>query len=736
MQAEHATAHAMLTRKRLIPMGYLLTLLGTLEVVADSFAQGQTPALAQNTVQADETSSANAAQELPAIVVPAASDWSEPTERTGAYTVRRSDSATGLTQTLRETPQSVSVITRPIMDDFNLNSVNDVLDAVAGVVVEKVETDRTYYTARGFDIVNFQVDGIGIPLVYGLVDGDLDTAIYDRVDVMHGAAGLLNGTGNPSATINFVRKRPTRDFQASAGLTLGSWSDVRVDADVSGALNASGSVRARLVLAGQDRESYLDRYQSKKGVFYGVVEADLSDNTLLTFGHTQQNNRPKGVLWGALPLYYSDGSPTNYDVSTSTSPDWTQWDSNIGITFAELRHDFANGWHATTVFTHRDVSSRSKLFYVYGTPDAETGEGLFVWPSRHSQDNDQNIVDVRASGPFTLMGREHEAIIGFSTSRSTLNNQSIRGRSLGEPLPDLSTWDGIFSEPIFDVPGGGGHFVDKQHSVYAATRLQASNRLKFILGANSTWLDSEGDSYGAGRDKSEHKTTPYIGAIYDLTSDISLYGSHTAIFLPQSEIGADLNRLKPAEGYNNELGVKAEWLDKRLNASFALFQARQNNLAQSTYFDENLGITIYEGVDTRSQGFEFELAGEIASGVKINAGYTQLSIEDTDGNDTRTFSPRRMLRLASTWQVLPQVKLGAKLNWRSETRRDLGNGITIHQPSYALLDLMARYDFDKQWSATLNLNNVTDEKYLTSLYWDQAFYGAPRNVSISVNWAY
>jgi len=623
-----------------------------------------------------------------------------------------------------------------MMDDFNLNSVNDVLDAATGIVVEKVETDRTYYTARGFDIVNFQTDGIGIPFVYGLVDGDLDTAIYDRVDVIRGAAGLLAGTGNPSATINFVRKRPAHGFQASVGLTLGSWSDVRIDADVSGALNASGSVRGRLVLAGQDQESYLDRYQSKKGVFYGIVEADLSDSTLLTFGHTQQNNRPKGVLWGALPLYYSDGSQASYDVSTSTAPDWTQWDSNIGVTFAELRHDFVNGWHATAVFTQKDVSSDSKLFYVYGVPDAGTSEGLFVWPSVHSQDNEQSIVDVRASGPFALMGQEHEAIIGFSASRSTLNNQSIRGRSVGEPLPDLPAWDGTFPEPIFDVPGGGGDFVDKQRSVYAAARLQASGRLKFILGANSTWIDSEGDSYGASRGKSAHKTTPYAGVIYDLSPDISLYGSHTAIFLPQSETGAGLNRLDPAEGYNNELGLKAEWLDKRLNASFALFQAQQNNLAQSAYFDENLGITIYEGVDTRSQGFELELAGEITPGVKINTGYTQLSIEDASGSDVRTFSPRRMLRLASTWQALPQVKLGARLNWRSETWRDLGNGITIRQPSYALLDLMARYDFDKHWQAALNLNNVTGEKYLTSLYWDQAFYGAPRNISVSLNWTY
>src|SRR5690606_32781951 len=111
---------------------------------------------------------------------------------------------------------------------------------------------------RGFEVSNFQIDGVGLPFATGDQLGDIDTALFDRVEVLRGANGLMSSTGNPSATVNFVRKRPTAGFQASGGLTLGSWQQRRVDADVAGALNASGSVRGRLVLAAENKDSYLD----------------------------------------------------------------------------------------------------------------------------------------------------------------------------------------------------------------------------------------------------------------------------------------------------------------------------------------------------------------------------------------------------------------------------------------------------------------------------------------------
>lgn len=648
---------------------------------------------------------------------------------------RRSDSALGLDLSVRETPQSISVITRSQLDDFHLSNVNAALANATGINVEKVETDRTYYTARGFDITNFQLDGVGLPMTFGLQNGDLDTAMFERIDVIHGAAGLLTATGNPSATVNFVRKRPTADFQASVGLTAGSWNDVRLDADVSTPLTADGRVRGRVVLAGEDSDSYLDRYHLRKGVAYGVVEADIGPSTLLTAGFSRQNNRPTGVLWGALPLTYTDGSRTNYARSTSTSPDWTYWNTDTSIGFLTLNHQFDNGWTAQLQATHKDDQQRGRMVYVYGTPDRSTGDGLSIWPSTYTDVASQNLVDARAHGAFELFGRQHQLIVGALAARAGTREQSYNGDTLGAALPeDLATWDGSLTIPSFDSDGGSSRIVDKQRSVYLAAHWSLRDDLTLITGLNHTEAESTGESYGASSLRKNSRLSPHVGAMWDLSPRVSAYLAHTALFTPQSQQDAQRQRLAPATGTSDELGLKTDWLDKRLMATAAVFRSRQQNLASYAGVDSQ-GNSFYEGTDYKSQGIELELVGELLPGWSVNAGYTQLAIHDEAGQAARRITPRQRLQFNTTWQVaqLPGLKLGAQLNWRSSIHSD---DVAVSEPGLLLVDLMARYQLSRQWSVSAQVNNLTDRKYLTSLYWTQSYYAAPRNYSVSLNWTY
>jgi outer membrane receptor for ferric coprogen and ferric-rhodotorulic acid len=685
--------------------------------------------------EATQSASGLADQTLAEVKVTAAGAVEPVSERTRAYRAKRNTGATGLDLSTRDTPQSVSVATRALMDDFNLNNINAVLDTITGVTVERVETDRTYFTARGFDVTNFQVDGIGLPLYYGLLSGDLDTAIYDRIEVIRGATGLMAGTGNPSATVNFIRKRPTAEFQGQVGISYGSWNNLRMDSDVSSPINSAGTLRGRLTLAAQDRDSYLDRYHGSKTVINGILEADVGENTLLTVGHTRQENKPKGLIWGALPLSYTDGSATDYDVSTSTSARWSYWNTTTQTTFAELSHAFASGWQGKLTYSHKEIDSDSKLLYVYGTPDRATGNGLFAWPSVYTESIREDLVDLRANGPFTLGGRTHEAVVGAFWSRSRIGEQSVFGSSLYAPFAGTSAFDGSLPEPVFNIPGGGSNFTDRQRSAFATVRFNPADAWKLILGANLTTVESSGTSYGVDQSKSESNTTPYAGVTYALTPATTLYASHTAIFKPQVERDPSLNRLDPVRGTNSEIGLKTDLFGGKALGTVALFRTRQENLASQV---GSVGpIAVYEGVDTRSRGVELELAGEVADGLKLTAGYTTLSIDDEAGGAARTFIPRRQLRLSTTYTVPaePRLKVGGTLNARSETHVDLGS-FTARQAGYAILGLMAHYDVDARLSLGVNLNNVTDRKYLTSLYWSQSYYAEPRNVSVNATWKF
>lgn len=676
---------------------------------------------------------ADTEQSLPALTVTGNADQNASTEKTGRYTTRKSASATGLDIGLRETPQTVSVVTRAQMDDFRLTSVNDALAATSGVTVEQVETDRTYYTARGFDITNFQTDGIGQPFTHGVVNGDIDTAIYDRVDAVYGANGLTSSTGYPSATINFIRKRPTAAFNSKASLTLGSWDKRRLDGDLSGKLIDSGRIRGRLVVAREEMNSYLDRYGRDKSVFYGIVEADLGDATQLTVGHHQQRNQSQSPMWGALPMLYSNGRPTNYDRSTSTSTDWAYWNTTTKSTFAELTHQFNEDWQAKAVLTRTDYRTDSALMYVYGTPDPTTGLGLQSYPSQYAMDNRQTQADVFAQGKFALLGRTHDLTFGANWSKSVLDDITHYGRGIGTALVPLENWTGNYTIPAFDSSVDGSQFTYRQQSTYAATRLNLRDDLKLIAGARNTRAESEGTAYGVSRQSDASKLTPYAGLIYDLNANLSLYGSLTDIFTPQYQTDARGNALQPVEGRSRELGVKGEFLDKKLNASVALFRSEQRNLAESAGY---IGAkAYYKGVDANSQGFQIDLAGALTPRLQTSVGYTQLAIHDDAGRDVRTYAPRRLLRAAATYRVpgIDQLTVGTRLAWQGDTYRDTTNG-EVRQSAYTLVNVMARYDIDRQWSLHANLNNVTDEKYIASLYWDQAYYAAPRNASISLNW--
>ena len=564
-----------------------------------------------------------------------------------SYAARNTKSAGRLDLTLRETPQSVSVVSRALMDDFKLNNINAVLASTTGVTVEKVETSRTYYTARGFDIVNFQYDGVGAPQVFGNMQGDLDTALYERIDIVRGANGMMASTGNPSATVNFIRKRPTAGTTASAAVTLGSWDQRRAEADVSASLNDSGSVRGRAVLVRQESDSYLDRYAPEKTVAYGVVDAQLGAATLLTVGHTYETNRNNGVMWGALPLYYGDGSPTDYPVGTNTAADWSRWDTTTNSTFAELSHKLGQGWNLKSTLAYITDKSDSTLQYVYGTPDKTAGGGLYAYPSKYASQQRQTLLDVGVDGGFDLGGRRHDLSFGFSGSRSNLEDQSLYGRGIGTELPGQTAFDGSYPLPLFDASVDGSSYQDIRNSVFVAARFNLADNWKLLAGVNHTRAKSSGTSYGTSKTRAATKSTPYVGVVYDVNSWLSAYASHTAIFNPQSETDSSGQTLAPVEGKTSEAGLKGALFDGKLNLSGAVFKTRQDNTA------EQAGVigakAYYRGVNAESQGVEFDLSGELAKGWQASAGWTRLAIHGDNGQAARTYIPRTTLRLNTTY---------------------------------------------------------------------------------------
>ena len=209
---------------------------------------------AQGSVNRD----ANAVQ-LPVINVTA--------ENENSYTVKNTSTATKMNLSIRETPQSISVVTRQRMNDQNLTNITDVLEQTPGVTISRDASERRNIYSRGREITKYQFDGLTTHvenITQNMTQNLTDMSIYDRIEVVRGATGLMTGAGDVSGMVNMVRKKPTKEFQASLEGSVGRWDDYRGSVDVSGPLVESGKLRARLVGAKQDNDSFTDYYSQKR----------------------------------------------------------------------------------------------------------------------------------------------------------------------------------------------------------------------------------------------------------------------------------------------------------------------------------------------------------------------------------------------------------------------------------------------------------------------------------------
>ncbi len=662
----------------------------------------------------------------------------------GIREVRTSKGATGLTLTTFETPQSLTVIDGELLDAFQLNDINRALKLVTGVNVEQAETDRTYYNARGFDITSMHVDGVGIPFD-GLVQGDLDTAIYEKVEVVRGANGLITGIGNPSGTINYIRKRPTNDFKLSGELAAGSWNQKRAELDLSSPITQSGSWAARGVVAIEDKESWLDLYQHQRQTAYGIVDGQLSPNITLALGHTYQSSRSEGVLWGALPLVYSDGSQADFDISTTTSMDWTYWDATTNTSFVEMGANLPGDWQWLSTLTYTDYDEPSEIFYVYLSPglDRETGLGVQAWPGKFHSTSQSLQWDNSLSGKFEWGGLEHELVLGASLADQDLKSLDYAALTGFVPMPAYPGWKGNeVPRPTWGDAEVAAKSNIKLNRLFGAARFALSDNFHTIIGFNSVSYKREGYSWDVSTDTDDQKTSPYAGFTWTLMPSLNLYASYSDIYQPQYELNDDQQPLGPAQGKSYEAGIKKEWLNGALLTSFALFQVEQSNLAEfAQYTDcddipdedtsDDFNCAEYRAITAESEGFEAEVFGKLTENLSIQAGYTQLSLKDPEGNDSRTFIPRKTLKMILRWNptAVEKLDLGISSRWQSDIHN---NG--IEQSAFSVFGLFASYEVARNMRVAVNLDNVGDEKYLNSLQWDQAFYGAPRNFSVNLDW--
>lgn len=655
------------------------------------------------------------------------------------YAVKTTRAGTKMLLTPRDVPQSVSIVTQQRMQDQDLENIDDVLNNATGISAQQIDSERSQYYSRGFQITDFAYDdiptSIGDAWNYG--DATEDTAIYDRIEMVRGATGLMTGAGDPGATINMVRKHAdSKTFTGNLSASYGSWNKQRYVADVSGPLNATGSVRGRVVAGYQDQDSWLDRYNKTKKFLYAVVDADITDHTTLSLGWDYQQTNTDNPTWGGLPTWYSNGARTHYDRSTSTAADWTRYTIDSRKVFANVIHNWDNGWTLRFNGTHGEQTFNDKLLYLMGYPDNSTGLVDSGWGSKDRGKRTVDSFDSFASGPFELLGRQHQLVAGVSYSRQHNATYSQNGLMTNEQVGSFSDgWNGNATEPQWDEWYLNADDIVRQKSAYTAARFSLADPLSLIIGARYTKYSTSGSSGNMRK----YNITPYGGMVYDLTESLSAYASYTSIFSPQLKRNAEGAWLSPVTGKNYETGLKADWMDGRLTTHFAIFRIEQENTAEAlnnVYVNGSSEQAYRSTKGAVSKGAEFELNGAVTDNLQLTFGATRYVARDSEGR-YNSFAPQTQLKLFTRYRlpVLPELTLGGGMNWQNRVYNDAtgpdGETHRLYQGSYPLVDLFARYQVSKQLAVQANVSNLFDRDYYTYLS-DSAVYGEPRNISVSL----
>lgn len=690
-------------------------------------------------------SSSAQAGTLPEVVVTAAAPDGS-TEGTGSYTqTGPSSTATGLGLSLRDTPQSVSVMTRQRMDDFKLETLTDVLEQTPGIAVYR-QNNATDFQARGTS-VNVQTDGMSqvksgwYYLTSTLFSLD-DMAEVDRVEVLKGSSGLVVGKGEYGATVNMIRKRPTHEFQASVRASAGSWSMRRGQADISGSLNDAQTLRARVVASAMNSDGFRDGESSKSNMLYGTLEADLSPDTLLNVGVTYRQREAHGIgTTQSIQRYTRAGVEVPWTSrSFNTGAPWGGYKQDSVNLFGSIEQRLANDWAATLKFSHQRVTMGDMTAaFLYDQDRASYGKWI-------GMNNNNWTVNLDAKGPFSLFGREHKLLVGAGITRFhssvglPLNAQNI------VPLADLGVdyAQGGGALPPLDTSSwqfGDNSFSQKQRYVYAAGLFQVTDPLKLVVGTRVTKFEERDITpYWWNYDMNESAVvTPYAGLIYEVHPQVSLYGSYANIFQPQTAQDEQGNTLAPEKGNTFEIGAKGEFLDKRLNASISHFWIKTNNTAEETGGLTPGGDAAYRAVSSATRhGWEMELSGELARGWQAQGSVVQ---QNSSLNSSSQY-PKYQFKLGSTYRLssgaLNGLTVGAATRWQNKTSVSNANA-TLAQNAYWVLDLMARYEVDKHLSFSVNVNNALDKKYLAGMNNFTAIglyytWGAPRSVNVGMRY--
>ncbi|WP_187775590.1 TonB-dependent siderophore receptor [Luteimonas suaedae] len=630
-----------------------------------------------------------------------------------------------------ETPFTVNIVPRELLDLRNVSNIGQAMETISGVERTIGFSGNQRFRIRGFQAISTLRDGFR----QGVSQPEIDLQGIESIEVLKGPASALYGRFEPGGVINFVAKRPEEHFAASASLTGGSDDYARLGVDLTGPLNAGGTVLGRINLAHEDAGSFRDGIDNRQTFVSPVLEwrPDRDTSLIARLEYLARDAAFDRGL-GNHPLFLQVPIRRSYG-EDSMRIRKEQWIGSV-----EFNRMLAADWRLRVGAFRSDVSVPEEAFFNYGFPalSGTTVNRNFV---RYRERQKDATLQAELHGRVTTGPLQHRLLVGAERNIDRL--AYLDGRiSYDNPIDLL--------EPVYG--GRPSDYLDTGDSRYefetTALYLQDEiswNRWRLLLGGRQERTDTLSFYTGGVDPAVTRRDTPFsprAGLTFLATPDLSLYASWAHSFRNEADVGLLESGItpKPTRGEQIEVGAKSILLDGRMEATLALYDLRKRDAVVADPVDWNLVIQTGE---LRSRGMEAEISARPLEAWTLVASYAYADAtiaRDTDPTivDNRLAGvPRHQASLWTSWAfdgVLAGLTAGGGLFHGSAQAATTANDLFL--PAYTRLDLNARYAFGDGMELLLNVDNVTDERYYITGGFSQIYPQPPRafRLTFSKRW--
>lgn len=676
-------------------------------------------------------------------------------ETRSSYTQPTAISATKTDTPIRETPATIVVVPKAVMENQKTPRLKDALENVSGVRPNQSIGSENRFIIRGFpDLGKTYRNGLlatspsGFPF-------EMDTANIESIEVLKGPASILYGRIEPGGMININTKRPLSTLHGALEQQFASYDFYRTLWDVGGAITDSKSLSVRFAGGYQNSRSFRDFNFTDRKVFNPSVTWRPTDKTTLTVDVEilKQDFRADsgipviGTRPAPVPISRSYGDP-NTPVSFTNK-------THVGF---NLEHTFNDSWKLTNRFLASLIDAES----IWANPTPAFGTAL----QADGRTLNRNIfgqtsyvrtyaTNLDLTGKFDVAQTQHKVLIGIDYTRATTDYSIYGNFNAADPALAINLFAPTYGIPpaLFtaarattDRPGANfSVFQEQWYGLYLQDQITLWKKLHLLAGGRYDWAEvarGRGGNFDAAETnidavtRKDSRFNPRFGALYDLTPWLSVYGNYVTSFGANNGVSTTNQPFPPQTGKQKEVGLKADLFEHRLNATLAFYHLTRNNLLTPDLASGDPLARIVVG-EQRSQGVEFDMTGRVTEAVSLIGSYAYTDTRVTKDNSglQEKRLPGVPLHGGSLWMKydfhesrgpVKGLSLGFGAYVSGARHGDIQNTFTL--PGYVRLDGFAAY----RWTIgpTRAIAQITVRNLLNQTYYENADQNsnvAPRN---------